>query len=453
MSNNLPYKMSWENYKKSEFYKNPQNPSSEIRDIYKLQSEIERKKFNVKYFNTLDKSKQNEIADAEIARQLTSAYIESFLQPALDKFSEDFKKSDKQKSGTYSGIQQCLVNIARGVDSGINVESEVNNLKQILKKAEEFISYEMPAEMAGVLKSSGSKQDLAAMNLDTASLVQGNKAAMSSYMNILQTYKDIESFVDSGMKGNISIGRGSYNFENFVTGGTKITDPKTGKTTFKQFRKNEISSRFGGFLGQITGQIFETITTKKMAEALMEVATVSNVGAKTTDAGTKQKDDLEIELNGEKLNVSMANIMKAANSNVMDEIVFNENIITGLSAKKKEMKKSNITFLQTSFQKFIELYILSGGSSADDYALTLRHAIQLGASKSETSDINKYIAAKASNLVLGDTVDFMIFLDVVIPKYEFLNVLGSNKRRWLYFDYKSKGYTENPDSVMGEVKN
>ena len=53
MSNNLPYKMSWENYKKSEFYKNPQNPSSEIRDIYKLQSEIERKKFNVKYFNCL----------------------------------------------------------------------------------------------------------------------------------------------------------------------------------------------------------------------------------------------------------------------------------------------------------------------------------------------------------------------------------------------------------------
>ena len=383
---------------------------------------------------------------------MTNAYLESFLQPALDKFSQNFKKSDKEKAGTYSGIQQSLTNIAQGMNSGVDVQSEINNLKQMLQKAEEFISYEMPAEMAGVLSSTSSKQSLAAMNLDTASLVQGNKAAVTSYMNILQIYKDIQNFVNSGMTDSLSIGRGSYQFQDFVDGGVKITDPKTGKTTFKQFRKNEISSRFGGYFGQVTGQIFETVATKKMAEALMEVATVANVGAKTTDGGTKQKDDLEIELDGQKLNISMANIMKAANSNVMDEIVFNENIRTGLSAKKKEMKKSN-TFLQTSFQKFIELYSLSGGSALDDYALTLRHAIQIGASKTETSDINKYIAAKASNLVLGDTVDFMVFLDVVIPKYEFLNVLGSNKRRWLYFDYKSKDFIENPDSVMGEVKN
>ena len=36
MSNNLPYKMSWESYKKSEFSRSVQNPASEIKNIYKL---------------------------------------------------------------------------------------------------------------------------------------------------------------------------------------------------------------------------------------------------------------------------------------------------------------------------------------------------------------------------------------------------------------------------------
>lgn len=424
---------------------------------YIEQTQIARNKFNSKYFGLGDKGKQATLKEEEIAKQITQGFIDNYLSQGLNNLTTNFGNADHKKGSTYSSIQEKLEEIAMGTKEGKNVDQLINDLDRMLNLAIKYLKLDMPAEMSSMLfsdnNSGATMSSLKKRNVSSMKLIgNSNKAAITSYHSLMEAYKhDILEFARKGTE--LRLGSKGYTMEGLGVEDkfVKIYNDKGKCIGTKPVKGSEIANTIGGFFAQITGQIFETLLKDTLKSGLGSLAkAVINDGDKTDDSGKKQKADLEVEYNGKIFNIEMAKLIKDANAGEKFNVQFNRNIDTGtFSAKKKARGESN-SFLNSSSDKLFEYYAQAGG--IESYAQLMKHGIQLGMAYDGRGMkyLNRYVASKASNMVLGDSIDFLVFLDEVVPKYEFLNSMAKGKESRLRFVYAAK---KGKDNIAGSVKN
>lgn len=438
----LNKKVTWKIYKEkygpeySYYEKTRAVSSEEVRSNYKAQAQAAKNKFNAKFFTiqTSDVEKAIEERDA-----LLKSLKTNYLQKTINSVSSDFKALDKKKGGNYSPLQNALVQLAKSKPSSSEYRELQNKAQSVLKATSNYLNVTIPEDIAKML-TEDKENPVEIGSIDTMKFLRGSRSAVTSFNVLESKMKELENYIASGMSGSIAIGRGEYQ---------KVGESFVSVETGQSPKKGEIARRLGGYMGLITGQVFESVVTAALGNAMSDISrAVKNVGGDVT-AGERSKDDIVIDIDGVKLMASLSEMEGWGGTDA--NVAFQENIQLGASAKKKGLMQSN-TFLQSSLGT---LYNMTSGNIDMNRKGLFWHYMQIGAPKDAEMDIlNRYITSKMANKVLGSDIDFMLFLDKVVPQYEFLETLAKNPKRWLYMVHKgNKSFTDSPSTIPVHINN
>ena len=417
-------KYSWKGFKNLPLYKNPGVGEPSIIENYKNAKDVAYSSFNAKYFKNAQEGRENTAKELKEMKGLVELFKKNVIQKGIDSMSEEYSRiSDKG----YRGMDKLLVQ-AMNTD---NIEEAQKILSKVAAKSRELnatLQYDLPDWLAReVLKvNSDDTENADRINAALEDIRGASAASGTSLKRLGMIYDEVSRLASDAETQKRFFDEKRIFITNAERGASEeaIALMKKEKTLFeKQYGSKTtsagkltfgIGSSLGGYYTSVFGTVYEMMVGEAIKRGLGEAATIAIVGGDTVNGG-RSKTDVALNVNGKDLMVKIT-----ANQGNTGSIEFNETINAEFSVKSNKMREAT-TLLQTT----IDSYINTIGAS--NYTHLLEHYFKMGASVHAPSKddyvmslVNRYVASKNIDKIIGSGIDFITFGDKTVTKYEYI---------------------------------
>ena len=473
--NILQKKVSWTTYKNNydqdeiQYSKwgspTPTNGlAAKTKQNYINQHKIAKKEYMSK-FSGMEELNPEDLAQMELFNKM----IEKDVLGAAAKKAMGQILADKKafSDSIYKAIQN--LHNARLSDSEAAIQKARKEIDSISKILRRLLTVSIPESLGMTLAQDSNQEKIGASVSSVSEVFYGStmdSTALTSYLNSARILDAIEDLAKNSNSMHLN-STGQLVFQKYATSiasnlqsllstQSEFSEDNL-KKAYKSVSEKKIvdkSSVVGSTIGRATGYAFEGAfgpnvvdVTLGMGKNFIEFANDQMVASGgEREGGKMSKPDYKIIINGKNVDLSKVSVNTKGYAEFDIPL---PNIESNLSIKQDKKSKGSIYDNSTIGALFADL-----PKEGEDYQALLYHYFQLysspeggskGQDKATIDLVNRYVSSHLIAKAFGEGIDYIVFSDAAVSKYNYLQEISGKQNRMLRIVPK-------PSSMFMDIK-